>query len=188
MTTPTEHVLTVDEFALTVDPPGTRTELIRGRVVCRPLPLTWSGALSFAINSSLGEFATVHRLGMTPGSGGYLVSRDPDTVRAPDAAFLSEGRELTDGLSDEEYFEGAPDLAFEVVSPDDRDADVAEKVHDWLTAGSQRVWEVRPRTRTVTVHRADAPPRTLREGEDLMSDDAAFAVPGFSLAVSAIFE
>ncbi|MFN0145479.1 MAG: Uma2 family endonuclease [Dehalococcoidia bacterium] len=189
MTSPVaEKLLTAEEFALTVDPPGTRTELVRGRVVCMPPAKTGHGRRAYRIGKKLEPFIETHHLGEITGEGGYLIRRDPDTVRAPDVGFVAAARVPAGGISDDEYFEGAPDLAVEVVSPDDRDVDVAEKVRDWLMAGSQRVWEVRPRTRTVTVHRTGAPPRTLREGEALTSDDAAFAVMGFTLAVSAIFE
>ena len=150
MTSPVaEKLLTAAEFALTVDPPGTRTELLRGRVMCLPPAKTIHGFRSRRIERALEPFIELHRLGITTGEGGYLLHRNPDTVRAPDAAFLAAHRVPPLGLPEDEYIEGAPDLAVEVVSPDDRDADVAEKVRDWLTAGSQRVWEVRPRTRTV---------------------------------------
>ena len=74
-----------------------------------------------------------------------------------------------------------------MISPNDRDGEVAEKVREWLEHGAERVWEVRPRTRTVTVHQPGQPPRTLGVGQALASDDAAFTVPGFALAVADIF-
>ncbi len=90
-------------------------------------------------------------------------------------------------LPEDEYVEGAPNLAVEVISPSHSDADVGEKVADWPAAGAERVWEVRPRTRTVTVHRSGEPPVTLQDGDTLTSAHGAFPVQGFELAVSEIF-
>jgi len=72
------------------------------------------------------------------------------------------------------YFEGAPNLAVEVVSENDREAGIAAKVQDWLDAGADRVWEVRPRTQTITVHRRGQLPRPAGIGDTLVSDDASF--------------
>jgi Uma2 family endonuclease len=169
------------------DPPGVLTELVRGRVVEMPPAKTDHGGTGFEIGFHLRAFVGMHALGRVTGEGGYIVARDPDTVRAPDAAFLASARLPGGRLPSAEYFEGAPNLAVEVVSPDDRDADVAEKVAGWLAAGSERVWEVRPRTETVTVHAAGMPPRTLGAGDTLTSADAAFGVEGFALKIEAIF-
>ncbi len=152
-----------------------------------PPAKTDHGYMSFELGFALRSFAGHHQLGRVTGEGGYILSRDPDTVRAPDVGFISAGR-LSGPLPPGEYFQGAPDLAVEVVSPDDRDSDVAEKIALWLSAGALRVWEVRPRTRTVTVHRPGTPPATLRAGDTLTSDDAAFSVDGFALLVGSIFE
>jgi Uma2 family endonuclease len=188
MTTPAaEALLTAEEFARLVDPPGVRSELVRGRVVHMPPAKTDHGEVASEIGFHLRAFARMHGLGRVTGEGGYLLFRDPDTVRAPDTAFISSARLPEGRLRQAQYVDGAPDLAVEVVSPDDRDADVADKVADWLAAGAGRVWEVRPRTRTVTVHRRDGAPRTLGEGDTLSSEDAAFAVEGFALPVETIF-
>jgi Uma2 family endonuclease len=76
----------------------------------------------------------------------------------------------------------------EVISESETEREAAEKVTLWLEAGAERVWEVRERTRTVTVHTPGHPPRTLRDGDALHSDDASFSVEGFSLPVSDIFD
>ena len=187
MTTPiAEKLLTAEEFARLSDPPGVRTELVRGRVIEMPPARTGHGRRGARIDRALFAFASLHGLGDTSGEGGYLLGRNPDTVRAPDAAFISNGRIPAGGISDDAYIKGAPNLAVEVVSDSDREADVAEKVRDWLQAGAARVWEVRPRTRTVTVHRPGSPPRTLGDGDTLTSDDASFAVEGFEFLVDTI--
>jgi Uma2 family endonuclease len=188
MTTPVaERLLTAEEFARTHDPPGKRTELVGGRVVEMPPAKTKHGIYAYRIARALDDFGSRHGLGVGAGEGGFIVSRDPDTVRAPDAAFIARERLPGGEVPEEEYVEGAPNLAAEVVSPDDRDGDVAEKIRDWLAAGADRVWEVRPRTQTVTVHEKGVAPRTLGAGDALSSVDASFAVEGFSLPLAELF-
>jgi len=114
---------------------------------------------------------------------GFVLSRDPDTVRAPDVAFVSRQRIPASGIPDS-YISAAPDLAVEVLSPDDRQVEVEEKIQQWLDAGTKAVWIVNPRRRTVTIHRAGADPRVLRESDTLPGDDV---VPGFELKVAEIF-
>jgi Uma2 family endonuclease len=188
MTTPVaERLLTAEEFARTQDPPGKRTELVAGRVVEMPPAKTDHGYLGSEIGFALRLFAGAHNLGVVTGEGGYVISRNPGTVRAPDQAFISFERLGARSLTRGEYVEGAPTLAAEVVSPDDRDSDVAQKIREWLGAGADRVWEVHPRTQTVTVHASDAVPRTLGIGDALSSNDAGFVVEGFSLPLAELF-
>ena len=114
---------------------------------------------------------------------GFLIQRNPDTVRAPDVAFVATSRIPTGGIS-EKFIPFAPDLAAEVVSPGDTLIEVEEKVQDWLDAGTKLVWVVNPRRRTVTIHRPDADPRVLKENDLLSGEDV---VAGFSLRVGELF-
>ena len=86
-----------------------------------------------------------------------------------------------------QYIAGAPTLAVEVVSPNDRDVDVAEKVAEYLAAGGERVWVVRPKQHTVTVHRPNGDAHTYGVADALGSDDAGFSVAGFSVSVADLF-
>lgn len=85
------------------------------------------------------------------------------------------------------FFPGFPDFAIEVTSPDDTDRDIQDKVLQYLTAGTPRVWVVRPETLTVTVYRQGGDAHVFRAGDTLTSDDAGFPVDGFTLGVEAIF-
>jgi Uma2 family endonuclease len=182
-----ERLLTAEEFARMTDPPGVRTELVRGLVVAMPPAKTKHGFRASELDFALKSFARAHNLGITTGEGGYVVAHDPDSVRGPDAAFISTARIPLGGLAEDEYFEGAPDLAVEVISPSESDKDVAAKIAEYIAAGAQRVWEVRPRLRTVTVHRPGAAPETLRQDDVLTSEHAGFSVAGFELSVADIF-
>ena len=115
---------------------------------------------------------------------GFRLSSDPDTVRAPDVAFVSRARlDETGDVSG--YWPGAPDLAVEVVSPSDTHTEVTEKSLAWLGAGCRMVLAVDPSQRTVTVYRSREDIRILTGGEAI---DGADVVPGFGLPVSNLFD
>ena len=114
---------------------------------------------------------------------GFLLARDPDTVRAPDIAFICKARLLA-AEPEEAFWPGAPDLAVEVVSPGDTTGEIDDKVKAWLAAGAKAVWVVSPAWRTVTVYRSAADIRTLTEQDELSGDDV---VPGFRCPVRDIF-
>jgi Uma2 family endonuclease len=133
----------------------------------------------------LGEYVRTHRLGHVCGAEtGFRIARTPDTVRAPDVAFIRRERQGATPSSDG-FFEGAPDLAVEVLSPGDTVFEVDEKTADWLRAGCSTVWVVNGRRRTVAVHAQGGPVRSLGDAEIL---DGGEVLPGFTLPVARIFE
>ena len=114
---------------------------------------------------------------------GFVLRRDPDTVRAPDAAFVSRGR-LSEDEPPSGYLELAPDLVVEVVSPSDRRRDVREKAEDWLRYGVRLVWVIDPATRSATIYRSPEDFSDLLEGDTLSGEDV---VPGFSCQLQELF-
>ena len=157
-----------------------RHELVRGELRTRPLAGAIHGIISVEILGSLHQFVTRHQLGLVVGTAiGFQIATDPDTVRAPDAAFVRRERIPSTGLP-EGYWPGAPDLAVEVVSPDDTVEEVDEKVADWLDAGAEAVWVVKPKPRTVTVYRAPSVLTVLTADEEI---DGGELLPGFRCRV-----
>jgi len=158
-----------------------RVELVRGDLVCEPPAGFGHGVRASEVAYHLRRFLEGHPAGVVCGAEtGFVLSRNPDTVRAPDAAFVSAER--AGRLADQErFFEGPPDLAVEVRSPGDLQREVAEKVADYLAAGTRLVWVIDPRRRTVTVHRPGADASILGPDESL---DGGDVLPGFSLPVS----
>ena len=182
-------LMTAEEFAQLPEPRGgERMELVRGAIVMAPPASTGHGEQSFELGVVLREFVRRHRLGRMTGEGGYLLAEDPDVVRAPDAAWLSSSKRPRPGERESPYFRGSPNLAVEVVSTHDRDADIAQKVQDFLDAGTERVWVVRSKQQTVTVHRPNGDAHTYSAADTLTSEDAGFPVEGFELRVASIFE
>ena len=160
-----------------------RSELIRGEVVTLSPSGNRHGLIASRIHLRLGHFVEQHRLGETfVADAGFILSRKPDTVRAPDVSFVSSVRLREVGIVDG-FFVGAPDLAVEVVSPSDRWVEVEEKVIEFLTAGTREVWVVDPRHSAIRIDTGKAPSRLFQKAEVLVSE----LFPGFSLPLSELF-
>lgn len=128
-------------------------------------------------------FIKRNRLGKTFGAEtGFLLERNPDTVLAPDFAFLSRDR-LPAAGSPRKFVQVPPDLAIEVLSPDDSLPKATKKAEDWLALGAREVWLVDPKKRTVSIYRSAERPIVLAENDSLLSD----LLPGFSCRVGEIF-
>jgi Uma2 family endonuclease len=130
----------------------------------------------------LGCFVKENALGVVSAAEtGFLLATDPDTVRAPDIAFVARERL---GSVAKGYFPGAPDLAVEVISPGDTYSEVEDKVEAWLDAGCRMVVVVNPRNRTLKVYRTRTDVVVLTVDD---SFDGGDVLPGFKLPVRQIF-
>jgi Uma2 family endonuclease len=159
-------------------------ELVAGELVREPLPGAEHGLVAATILGHLFRFVHERRLGqLFAAETGFVLARDPDTVRGPDAAYVSAER-FAATVWRGPFFEGAPDLAVEVLSPGNTRREIAAKVRDYLAAGSRAVWVVDPERRTVTVHRPDREPERLA-GSDVL--DGGAVLPGFRLPLAEIF-
>jgi Uma2 family endonuclease len=162
--------------------PHQRTELIQGRLVVREPAGSVHGLAAMAIGAALAVH--VRRTGAGgafAAETGFVLAFNPDTVRAPDAAFVS--RERLPDPAEPGYLRFAPDLAVEVVSPGDRPGDVLAKVADWLSAGTRLVWVVDPARRSARVYRPDGTETTLTGADALEGEDV---LPGFSCPLESI--
>ena len=164
---------------------GSRLELVRGKLY-EMAPAGWRhGRVSMKIGRLLDAHVESAGLGyVSAAETGFILRRNPDTVLAPDAAFVAQGR-LPQEEEPEGYLELAPDLAVEVVSPYDRPQEIREKVDGWLDAGTSMVWVIYPATRTVAVHRPPDTVQQLAEGDTL---EGAEVVPGFTCQVGQLFD
>ncbi len=141
------------------------------------------GRFAINIGNALANFVKAHGLGVVVSAeAGFQVSRDPDTVRVPDVAFVRADRVPPGGVRG--FFQGPPDLAVEVVSPGDRPSEVLAKAQHWLRAGCPIVWTVDAEIRTVTVHRSRNEIVVLTAADTLVGGDV---LPGFTLPVAEIF-
>jgi Uma2 family endonuclease len=165
---------------------GGKSELVQGRVCVAPPVGEEHGERALDIGSELRHFVKRHQLGVVVVETGFQLATSPDTVRAPDVAFIASTG-LRPGRDRKDFIAGPPTLAVEVVSPTDREPEIARKVSDYLDSGAARVWVVRPDRATITVHRSGRDARTLAADGTLTSDDAGFEAPGFTLSLSQLF-
>ena len=183
--TSAEELLTADEFMSLLEPEtGGRMELVAGRVLVEMPVGERHAALATELAVALHPFVKQNALGRVYVELGYRLSTDPDTVRAPDVSVADSGSAHPVG---DRYFEGPPALAIEIMSPEDREGDVARKVEEYFDAGVSRVWIVRPRNMTVTVHRPGGDAHTYTAADALTSADAGFPVDGLHIDLATLF-
>ncbi len=163
---------------------GGHFELVEGSLHSEPPPGVEHGRVEARIVTLVSSFVRSNGLGTVySGDPGFLLARAPDTVRGPDLAFVvSDRKEARDRIPG--YMPGAPDLAVEIRSPNDRVADVRAKVADYLAAGTRLVWLVDPDTRTVRTYRTLLEPRVLGVADELDGEDV---LPGFRVLVEELF-
>jgi Uma2 family endonuclease len=159
-------------------------ELVDGHLVERNVSAlsSWVGG---RLDRTLGIFVEDHDLGWTwPADQGYECFPDaPGKVRKPDFSFIRKER-MPEGPSSEGYIYIIPDLAVEVVSPNDLYHEVEAKVVEYLDAGVPLVWVIHPEARTLRVHRRDGSVSWLREKNEISGEDV---IPEFRCPLSAIF-
>ena len=162
---------------------GYRYELIKGELK-RMAPAGYEhGTLAAVFTGFLVVYVRTQKLGtVTAAETGFKLATNPDTVRAPDVAFVSQKR-LDEAGPVKGYWPGAPDLAVEVVSPGDLYTEVSEKVAGWLEAGSKMVVVVNPRNQQVLVH-LPAEVKVLGADDILKGGEV---VPGWELPVGELF-
>lgn len=175
--------LTAEDF-FDLNVPDEKTELVNGEVLRMSPAGGEHGVIALRIGAWLLMFVEEHQLGVVcAAETGFLVRRNPDTVRAPDAAFVSRGRMGEEGAP-KKFWPFAPDLAVEVVSPSETTEQTQERVRDWFAAGAQAVWVLFPGTATVHAYRSPSEARILQRG-DLLTGDGDLT--GFSCPVVALF-
>lgn len=174
---------TADEL-LRMPDDGFRYELIAGELRKMNPAGGQHGRVAMTVGLSLAQHVRANDLGAVyAAETGFRIASRPDTVRAPDAAFVR--KERTDEMGDVQgYLPGAPDLAVEVVSPGDSYSEVVEKAFDWIDAGTRLVMVVDPRRRNVTLYRSREEIRVL-SGDEVL--DGGDVVPGWRVPVRELF-
>jgi Uma2 family endonuclease len=155
-----------------------RTELIAGRLVEMEPAGALHGVVAARICQLLANHVRPRGLGRVFGAEtGYILASDPDTVRAPDASFVSRERIDALGAIPSGYWPGPPDVAFEVTSPRDRRGEAQSKTRSWLEAGTRAVVVVDPVRRIASVHRPDVEAQAVRGADQV---DLGDLLPGFA--------
>lgn len=182
MPTMLDSPITTADQLFALEEPGFRHELVRGELLRMSGPGLWHAAIVMRVGGRLEDHVSRHGLGIALGESKFALARNPDTVRIADAAFMRAGRMPPE--DDRGQFHGAPDLAIEVVSPSNSYEDLHGKALQWLEYGARLVWIIEPRTKTVSIHRADHTGCHLTTANTLSGEDV---VPGFRLPVAEVF-
>ena len=178
----TQQITTAEQLLLRASELGP-CELVGGELTMMTPAGFEHGRIAGRIIARLGHFVEEKSLGVvTNADTGFLIARNPDTVRAPDVAFIAAERVPWENAGG--FFPGAPDLAVEVVSPNDRASEFLAKVQSWLGAGSRLVWVVDPEVRTISVYHGQRAVVLLRRSDILTGEDV---LPAFAVAVGVIF-
>jgi Uma2 family endonuclease len=175
----TAHRIT-DEDLLRLPQDGWKHELVDGEIRVSPAGAR-HGAVAVRLTLRLRAFVVERKLGhIFESSAGFRwpgrKPDQPDNLRSPDLSFVAAGRFL-DEREPVGFVEFAPDLAVEVLSPDDRRRDVLEKIGEYLDAGTRLVWVIDPEKRTGAVYRSLTDVRVLGDADALEADEV---VPGFA--------
>ncbi len=146
--------MTAEEL-LRLSIPGKKHELVDGIVVEMEPPGWDHGVVQAAVGRLLGDHVSERNLGVVTGEVGFQLCCDPDTVLAPDVAFVTRERaEPVQGSP--KYFPGPPDLAIEIVSPDDTRPKLRAKALAWLRWGTRAVLIIDAQRGRVTAYRSPA--------------------------------
>lgn len=185
----TKTLITADEFH-EIAPKLGRCELVKGEIIeMAPTGLV-HGKITMKIGTRLFNYVDAQKLGVVfAAETGFIVEPATnedgrDTVRGPDVAYVSKKRIPDEGL-DDAWGDFPPDLAVEVVSKNDREKQVLEKVGEYLDAGVRLVWVVRPKNKTIAIYRPNGDVDLLRADDTLTGEDV---LPGFSCSVFEIFD
>lgn len=179
----TTQLMTAEELLLL--PRGKfRYELVKGELKTMSPSGSEHGVIVVNVTLLVGQHVKANNLGIVFGAEtGFKIEENPDTVLAPDVAFIRRENIPETGIP-KKYWPGAPDLAVEVLSPGDRVAEVEKKVDEWLSARASAVWVVNPKRKSVTVYRSQNNAVILMENDELEGQDV---VPGFRCRVAEIF-
>ena len=176
----TTHLMTAEELIKLPDD-GNHYELIKGELLTMSPPGDEHGAVIMNLTIPLGVYVKENNLGvLRAAETGFKLESNPDTVLAPDIAFIARDRV---GTKVSGYRWGAPDLVVEVMSQWDSKPKAIRKAELWVELGARSVWVVNPRKQTVEVFRADGDRTLFHETDELVDD----TVPGFRIKVSEIF-
>jgi Uma2 family endonuclease len=176
------RLVTAEEFERYPDD-NYRYELVEGHVVRMNPPGSRHGHLASNISALLSGHVKKHGLGVVMVESGFTLARNPDTVRGPDVSVVRRERIPPPGLP-HGFWQGAPDLAVEVLSPGNRGRALRTKISDYLAKGVIVVVVIDPDKENVTVHRRLAAPRTLGSGDELNLEDV---IENFRCPVGEIF-
>ena len=178
---PVAKTIPTDEELMALPKDGNKYELIDAEIVMTPAGYH-HGFESADLIITLGSYVRTKKLGrICDGQTGFRMANGD--VLSPDVSFISTAR-LPDLSIRGRFYEGAPDLAVEFLSPSESKKHVDTKVARYLGNQTKLVWVVDARKRIVSVHRSAIPAQAFSESDTLSGEPV---VAGFSIAVRTLF-
>ena len=182
MSTSTRPITADDLLQLPDD--GRRYELVEGELISMAPAGGRHGHVAMQIGWRLAEHVGKNGLGLVfAAETGFLLERSPDTVRAPDAAFIATER-LPAGEITASFVDIVPDLVVEVASPGDTATELQTKTEEWLRHGVRMVWIAYPNSQSIAVYQSVDDVRIFNVGTEISGDPV---LPGFRCPVEDIF-
>jgi Uma2 family endonuclease len=172
------------EALLAMGEDARRLELYDGELRTMSPANSRHGNIAVQIAFLLQQFVKPRRLGAVMVEGGFILARNPDTVVGPDVSFLRQSRIPPAGLQ-ENFFEGHPDLAVEIISPTNPRRQLDDKMNLYTRHGTPLAWLVDPPAHTVDIYRPNLPTQHLAASDTITGEQV---IPGFSCAVAAFFD
>jgi Uma2 family endonuclease len=182
-TAPSETKLITGEELLAMGDIGP-CELIDGRIVKMSPTGGKHSFIEYRLGRKLGEFVEARKLGWVfVGEVGIYIRRNPDRIRAADVAVVS--KQHLPSYPEDNFLQVTPELAVEIISPNDTWAMMRRKLEDYFSIGVGRVWVVEPENRAIVVYRSLTESQVLNEADVLKGEGP---LEGFILPVASLFE
>jgi Uma2 family endonuclease len=172
-----------EEALMALPRDGRKYQVLGGKLVVSPTGFQ-HGYISLRLSSALLGFALKQRLGVVVDSSTGFRLENGDCL-SPDVSFVSAARLRGQKELTKHFFQGAPDLAVEVLSPGETLAGIQKKLMAYFAEGTRLAWVIKPQDRTVSVHHSPKQSRFLRAGDFL---DGEELLPGFRFPVADLFE
>jgi Uma2 family endonuclease len=159
-------------------------ELIDGEWIEKPMSNT-AAIVESNLDGQLFNHIRPTRSGLLmTGNAAYRLPNSKNRIRKPDLSFVATGRTVP-SRDDDGSWPIAPDLAIEVISPNELAEEVETKLNEYLRAGVRLVWILYIPTKNVWAYKQDGTAKLYRSTDLLVGEDV---LPGFSVPVGELFE
>jgi len=178
----TKTLLSLADYAALPDD-GKRYELVEGELVELTFPNWKHSSIQSFLFGKLSAYLDRDPIGKVGNDFGFILGRDPDTLRGPDLYFVT--KERASSISPDSWMDGAPNLAVEILSPSNSRAEIRRKVEQYLAAGSDLVWVIDPEQRTIETIGSSGKRTVLTDDDELT---ARTLLPDFSVSVRDVLD
>lgn len=165
-------------------------ELVHGKIVPTNFLGTFDGYLLAKFNLAISDYVRQNKLGIVVANVGFILARNPDTIRGANLAFISKSRLAQTGIT-EKFYPYAPNFVAEIASEHRPFESVKERANEFLTAGSDMVWIIRHQRVNqhseiaVNIFRSDGTASVVEQNNEASSEDV---IQGFKLFVPKLLE